>query len=229
MAGAQSKANRFYPARQALFMKQRPAAEDGSTSTIIALLFLVMILSLVMYTVFITPSFTSGKMARAGMTRITDAVVPDGGITGYSDLSGTLGPARVQNPRPSKSALGAVLVPLRLASVRLSWETGTGADLGNATVTFTGPSGTEILPRSSQPVLVKPAWAIVRKGSTLPGQTGNGNDLLEPNERFILFIYPSAPLSPKTPFTVHISIPDENPLILSRVVPDPVTPVMDLE
>jgi hypothetical protein len=209
-------------------MKWLPAAEDGSMSSIIALLILVSILSLVMYTAFISPSYTSGKMARAGMTRITDTVVPDGDLTGYSDLSETLGLARVENLKPSSSALGAVQVPLRLASVRLSWQTGTGADLGNATVTFTGPYGTETLPRSASPVLVKPAWAIVQKGSTLPGQTGNDNDLLEPNERFVIFLYPSTPLPPKTPFTVRLSIPDENPVTLSRVVPDRVTPVMNL-
>ena len=209
-------------------MKRRPAAEDGSMRSVIVLLILVIILSLVMYTAFITPSYASGKIARAGMTRITDSVVPDGVITGYSDLSGTHGPARVENPRPSPSLLGSVQVPLRLASVRLSWETGTGADLGNATVTFTGPTGTEILPRSRHPVLTRPAWSIVQKGSTLPGQTGNGNELLEPNERFVLFIYPSTPIPPKTPFTVLISIPDENPVAVSRVVPEKVTPVMDL-
>jgi hypothetical protein len=209
-------------------MKRRPAADDGSMSGILALLIFVSILSLVMYTVFITPSYHSGKTARAGMTRITDTVIAEGDLTGYADLSGMLGPARVENPHPSPSSLGGVLIPLRLDSVRLSWETGTGADLGNATVVFTSPAGSEPLPRSQRPVLVKPAWAVVQKGSTLPGQADNGNDLLEPNERFVLFIYPSAPLPPKTRFTIQVSIPDEKPVTFSSIVPDPVIPVMDL-
>jgi hypothetical protein len=181
-----------------------------------------------MYSLFIIPGYTSGKTARAGMTRITDSVITDGGLTGYADHAGMFGTVRVENPRPSPAELGAVQIPLRLASVRLSWETGSGADLGNATVVLTGPSGTETLPRSGSSVLKKPAWAIVQKGSTLPGQTANRNDLLEPNERFVLFVLPPHPIPPGTPFTIRIAIPDEDPVTLVRIVPDPVTPVMDL-
>jgi hypothetical protein len=209
-------------------MKRRPAAEDGSMGVVTALLILVILLSLVMYTAFISPSYASGRTARAGMTRITDTLVTDGDITGYADLSGTLGPVRVDNPHPSPSELGALRIPLRLASVRLVWERGSGADLGNATVTVSGPQGTETLPRSTRPVLVKPAWTIVRKGSTLPGQTDNGDELLEPNEVFVLFLYPSAPLPPKTLVTITIGVPGRDAVTFSRVVPERVIPVMDL-
>ena len=162
------------------------------------------------------------------MARITDKVILNGDVTGYADQSGTLGVVRVNNPVPSPHNLGALRVPVKLASVRLNWEEGTGANLGNATVLFTGPEGTETLTGSSGPVLERSSWAIIQKGSILPGQTGNGNDLLEPNEVFVLFIYPRSPLPPKTPFTIEIRIPDRDPLKVTRVVPDPVTPVMDL-
>ncbi|MDD1685178.1 MAG: flagellin [Methanoregula sp.] len=209
-------------------MERRLLAEDGSTAATVALLILVILLSLVMYTAFIATGYASGITARAGMARATDQLVLNGDMTGYADLSGTIGPARVSNPRPSPEQLGAVLVPIRLASVRLMWEQGTGARLGNATVTFTSPAGTETLTGSSGPVLVKPAWAIVQKGSLLPGQTDNGNELLEPDEVFVLFVYPSHSLPPKTPFTVQVRIPDQNPFTVSRRVPDPVTAEMDL-
>jgi hypothetical protein len=209
-------------------MERRLRADNGSMTIAVAILILVIILSLVMYTAFIATGYASGISARAGMARATDQLVLNGDMTGYADLSGTLGPARVSNPSPSPERLGAVLVPIRLASVRLMWERGTGANLGNATVTFTSPAGTETLPGSSGPVLVKPAWAIVQKGSILPGRTDNGNELLEPNEVFVLFIYPSHPLPPKTPFLVQVRIPDQNPFTVIRMVPDPVMPAMDL-
>jgi hypothetical protein len=209
-------------------MKQLPAAEDGSLELAVALLLLIILLSLVMYTAFISTGYASGMSARAGMARATDMLVLNGNMIGYADQSGTLGQVRVDNPHPFPGRLGAVRVPVRLASLRLTWEPGTGASLGNATVIFTTPAGSETLPGSSGPVLEKPAWAIIQKGSTLPGQSGNGNDLLEPNEVFVLFIYPSAPLPPGTPFRVEIRIPDQNPMVVARVVPDPVTPVMDL-
>jgi hypothetical protein len=209
-------------------MMRRPAAEDGSLETGFALLILIILLSLVMDTAFISTGYASGTSARAGMTRATDMLVLNGHMIGYSDLTGTLGQVRVNNPRPAPAQLGAVRVPVQLSSLRLAWEPGTGANLGNATVIFTSPAGTETLPGSSGPVLKKPAWAIIQKGSTLPGQSDNGNDLLEPNEVFVLFIYPSAPLPPKTPFRVEIRIPDQNPLVVTRIVPDPVAPLMDL-
>jgi len=181
-----------------------------------------------MYTAFISLGYASGQSAHASMARTTDMLVLNGDMIGYSDLSGMLGQVRVNNPHPSPQKLGAVRIPVKLASIRIAWEQGTGANLGNATVIFTSPAGTETLTGSSGPVLEKPAWAIVQKGSTLPGQTGNGNDLLEPNEVFVLFIYPHSPLPQKTPFTVEIRIPDQSPMKVARVVPDPVTPVMDL-
>jgi hypothetical protein len=209
-------------------MNRRPAAEDGYTGTLIAVLILVILFSLIMYTSFISLGFASGRTAAAGMTRIMDNPVPDGDVIGYADLSGTLGLAVVENLRPSPSELGAVQLRLKLSSVRMMWEQGTGADLGNATVTFTSPTGTKTLPKSTRPVLQKPGWKIVQKGSTLPGQTANSNELLEPNEVFVLFVYPSAPLPRNTPFTIRITIPDQNPVTIIRMVPDPVTPVMDL-
>lgn len=209
-------------------MKRQHGADDAYAGTALILLILVILFSLVMYSLFIPTGYDSGKTAWAGMARITDMLVLNGDVTGYADLSGTLGTVRVNNPAPSPDKLGAVRVPVKLASVRLEWEAGTGANLGNATVLFTGPAGTETLTGSSGPVLERSSWAIIQKGSILPGQTGNGNDLLEPNEVFVLFIYPHSPLLPKTPFTVEIRIPDQDPLKVTRVVPDPVTPVMDL-
>lgn len=209
-------------------MKRQHETDDAYTGTPIILLTLVILFSLGMYSLFIPTGYDSGMTARAGMARITDMLVLNGDVTGYADLSGTLGTVRVNNAISNPDKLGAVRVPVRLASVRLGWEEGTGADLGNATVLFTGPAGTEILTGSSGPVLERSSWAIIQKGSILPGQTGNGNNLLEPNEVFILFIYPHSPLPQKTPFTVEIRIPDQSPMKVARVVPDPVTPVMDL-
>jgi hypothetical protein len=209
-------------------MEQQHGADDAYAGVTILLLAIVILFSLVMYTLFIPTGFESGKTARAGMVRITDNLVLNGAVIGYADLYGNLGVVRVNNPGALPDNLGGALVPVRLASVRLGWEEGTGADLGNATVLFTGPDGTETLTGSSGPVLERSSWTIIRKGSILPGKTANGNNLLEPNEVFVLFILPHTPLPPKTPFTAEIRIPDLTPLKVSRVVPDTVTPVMDL-
>ena len=54
------------------------------------------------------------------------------------------------------------------------------------------------------------------------------DNILEPNEAFVLFVYPSTPLPPSTPFTVTISMPEENALMVNRTVPVQVKPVMNL-
>lgn len=209
-------------------MEWRPASDDGSMGVTIALLILVIILSLVMYTTFILPGYTSGKESSSGMKRVTDKLVVDGTITGYADPSGLPGQVTVENARPAPTSLGAVRIKVRLQSVRMMWQTGTGVDISSATVTMTSPAGKETLPQTTQAVLKNPSWKIVEKGSLLPGHNDNGNDLLEPNEYFILVACPSVPLPPDTLFTLWVEIPDESPLTISRIVPDPVTPVMDL-
>jgi hypothetical protein len=210
-------------------MKRQPAAENGYTGTLIVLISLVILLSLVMYTAFISTGYASGRQAYAGMKRVTDNLVVSDTVTGYADQSGMLGQIRVDNPRPHPNDLGAVRVKIRLDSVRMMWQNDTGVDLSRATVTFTSPAGTETLPGTTLAILKKPCWKIVEKGSILPGHDADSDDLLEPNEVFILFIYPSAPLHAKTPFSLRIEFTDENPLTVSRVVPDPVIPVMDLK
>lgn len=209
-------------------MKHGYETAGTSLTTATALLAAAIIFSLLLFTLFIPAGSASGTAARAGMVRVTDTLVLSGDITGYADTGGLFGTVRVDNPAPFPDMLGALLVPVRLASFRLSWEQGTGADLGNATVIFSGPSGTETLAGSSGPVLGRSSWAVIRKGSTLPGRGGNRNMLLEPDEVFVLFICPSKPLPPKTPFTVEIRIPGENPFRFSRVVPESIMPVMNL-
>jgi len=208
-------------------MKDRQDGEIAQEAAI-AILIAVILISLAGYSLFIAPGNALGISARAGMTRATDRLVTAGDLTGYADGTGMLGPVRVDNPSPAPGRLGAVLVPIRLASLRLSWEAGTGADIGNATVIFSGPGGDETLRGSSGPVLRKPAWAIVRKGSVLPGQSGNGDNLLEPNEIFVLFAYPSQPLPPGAGFTIRVLVPGENPFVVSRRVPDSISSTMDL-
>lgn len=209
-------------------MNRQPGTDSAYMTTAIILLVAIMLLALLLYSLFIPSGYTLGTEARSGMARATDTLVLNGDITGYADLPGPYGTVRVDNPRPSPGDLGGFLVPIRLASFRLSWEEGTGADLGSATVFFTGPAGTVPLAGSSGPVLERSSWAVVQKGSTIPGRNANGDLLLEPNEAFVLFVYPPAPLPPGTPFSVEIHIPGENTFRFSRVVPEPVSPVMNL-
>jgi hypothetical protein len=214
--------------RKWMSMKNRSLSENGYMGMIIIILVLFILLSLAMFSVLIYPSYFSGKSVYSQGTRLTDNPILSGDVTGYADISGRMGYAEVSNPLPAPAKLGAVQMKIQLDSVRMMWQTGTGVDLGKAKVSFITPSGSEILQKISQQPMTKPGWEIVQKGSTLPGQGDNGNDLLEPNEAFVIFVYPAVPLSSKTPFSVLIQMPDENPIWVNRTVPSPVISVMDL-
>jgi hypothetical protein len=117
---------------------------------------------------------------------------------------------------------------LRLASLRLNWVPGSGDDLSRATIVIVTPEGSESLPRRSAAPFVRPGWTITRKGGVLPGTNADADEILEPNEEFSIAVSPSANLPPGTQFSVIISIPDVQPFTISRTVPSPLMPVMDL-
>ena len=204
-------------------MHRQPLSDAGYSFTIIALIGVVIVFSLLMFSMLIYPSYFSGESAYAGLQRVTDNLVLVSGVTGFADLSGSLGSVPAENSR-----LGAVCMTIKLDSYRMMWQTGTGVDLDKTQVIFATPSGSEIIPKYSAVPFTKPGWGIVSKGSTLPNGQSNANDILEPNEAFGIIVYPRTPLSPGTPFSVIIRMPDENVLTVNRTVPAHITPVMNL-
>lgn len=209
-------------------MHRQPLSESGYTMLIIALIGAVIIFSLLMFSLLIHRGYFSGKTAYAGLQRVTDNPVLASGVTGYANLSGRLGSVPVANPHPDPSRLGAVSMTIQLDSIRMMWQTGTGVDLDRTQVIFDTPSGSETLPRLPAVPFTKPGWAIVSKGSTLPYGQANANDILEPNEAFVIFVYPRAPIPPGAPFSVIIWMPDENFLTVNRTIPAHISPVMNL-
>ena len=189
---------------------------------------IAILLSLAMFSWFILPGYSSGQKAYSGLNQLADSPVIASNVTGYADLSGILGPVQVTTPAPSPNKLGAVVMKIQLDSLRYVWKPGAGVDLDKSTVIFSSPAGREVVPRNSGQPMKKPGWAIVQKGSTIPYQGADQDNILEPNEAFVLFVYPSTPLPPSTPFTVTISMPEENALMVNRTVPVQVKPVMNL-
>jgi hypothetical protein len=203
-------------------------SEAGYLFTTLGLLAVVILFSLLLFSLLIYPSYNSGKTAYTGFQRTADNLVLASGVTGYADLSGRLGPVTVANSRPALSRLGAVSMTIQLDSYRMMWQAGSGVDLDKTEVVFTTPLGSETLPRLPADPYTKPGWAIVSKGSTLPNGQANANDILEPNEAFGIFVYPRTSLSPGTPFSVILRMQDENVITVDRIVPLRIIPVMNL-
>jgi hypothetical protein len=209
-------------------MFTRFSPDEGSMGIMAGALAIVILLSLAMFSLFIFPGYSGGQRAYSGLNQLADSPVIASNVTGYADISGSLGPVQVTNPAPSPDKLGAVLMKVQLDSLRYIWKPGAGVDLDKSTVVFASQSGREVIPRNSGLPMKKPGWAIVQKGSTMPYLGADQDNILEPNEAFVLFVYPSSPLPPSTPFTVTINMPEETALTLNRTVPLKIKPVMNL-
>lgn len=209
-------------------MVNRFSPDEANMGILVGALAIAILLSLAMYSLFVFPGFSSGQKAFSGLNQLADSPVIASNITGYADIPGFLGPVQVTNAVPDPGMLGAVLMTVQLDSLRYVWKPGSGIDLDKSTVLFVSPKGREVVPKNNGQPMQKPGWTIVRKGSTIPYQNADQDNILEPNEAFVLFVYPSVSLPPSTPFTITINMPQEDALIVNRTVPAYVRPVMNL-
>jgi hypothetical protein len=202
--------------------------EDGYLSHVIPLLVGVILLSLALYTLVISPSYVSGQDSYSSLKTLTDSLALSGAVTGYADLK-AVPDNNPQHPAPAGyTGMNGVRLNLKLASLRLNWETGTGDDLSQATVIVTTPKGSETIPRQYASPFPRPGWSIVSKKGLLPGTNADSDDILEPNEVFSIVVIPSENLPAGTPFTMTISIPNVQPFTIERGVPTTIRPVMNL-
>jgi hypothetical protein len=209
-------------------MNGRFSKEDGFVVNMVPVLVGVLLLSLVLYAFVIPPGYHVGQDTYTSYKILTDRLVLSGSPTGFADLK-TVPDNNPKSPAPTGyTGMNAVRLNIRLASVRLNWETGTGDDLSQATVIITTPKGNETIPRQSASPFPRPGWIIVSKKGLLPGIHANNNDLLEPNEVFSIDVSPTENLPPGTPFTITIALPNVEPIVVKRVVPSPIQPVMTL-
>jgi hypothetical protein len=206
-------------------MCSRNRTEDGYMFLFIAVFVTVIIVSLAMFSLLIHPSYYTGETAHASLKVLTDNLALAGHVMGYADIPANTGIQPVPRTPPG---LTMARLNLRLASLRLNWVPGSGDDLSRATIVIVTPEGSESLPRRSAAPFVRPGWTITRKGGVLPGTNADADEILEPNEEFSIAVSPSANLPPGTQFSVIISIPDVQPFTISRTVPSPLMPVMDL-
>ncbi|MCX6696313.1 MAG: hypothetical protein NTV84_01885, partial [Methanoregula sp.] len=150
-------------------------------------------------------------------------------VNGYADNTGVLRNIPVENPSPDSQRLGAVQMTIHLNSVNPILDKSTGVNLDLCTVTFVSPFGREQLRMVSDRPMRKPGWTIASKTGTLPYQSADADNILEPNEQFSLFVYPSHALPPQSWFRVFVDFPNSKEIQINNVVPSTVTPVMNFK
>jgi hypothetical protein len=83
--------------------------------------------------------------------------------------------------------------------------------------------------KSNDRPLEKPSWTIAQQNSLAPLLSSNNNDILEPNEVFIIMVYPGTAITPGEPVSILMRIPGQWPLTVNFTVPNPVQPEMPLQ
>jgi len=210
-------------------MRNRIPADEGTLALYGIILLTVILVTLAAFTLIVYPSFASGASSYSSFLGTTDNPVLVGSVNGYADNTGVLGNIPVENPSPDSQRLGAVQMTIRLDSVNLILDKSSGVNLDLCTVTFVSPFGREQLRMVSDRPMQKPGWTITSKTGTLPYQSADADNILEPNEQFSLFVYPSHALPPQSWFRVFVDFPNSKEIQINNVVPSTVTPVMNFK
>jgi len=208
-------------------MTPRVAADEGSITLYGIILLVVILVTLTAFALLVFPTVDTGSSAYSWFQGSADNMVLVGGLTGYPDNNGLLGQVTVANPNPDPNAMGALLLNIRLDSVRMVLDSSSGVDLDKSTVTITSLRGVEQLRETETLPMKNPGWTIAAKTGTLPYQSADADNILEPNEAFSLFMYPAHALPPLTQFTIVVTFADGKQITTGGVVPAVISPVMN--
>jgi hypothetical protein len=170
-----------------------------------------------------------GNLDFAQPLRMSDNSVNTAFVKGYAADLGTISDTEIGNPTPDEQKMGAVSFSMSLNSYHTLLAGGMSVDFDQITMTFTSPFGSEFLLQQSSRPIKKPGWTIAKKTGILSFENNNQDNVLEPYESFEILVLPSTPLPPMSRFLILIKLPDDNQIFITRVVPEAITPIMNLD
>jgi hypothetical protein len=104
-----------------------------------------------------------------------------------------------------------------------------GIDFNNVKVIWETNGVIERIPRKDIRPLVCPGWTIAGKFNMLPMETANGDNILDPNEQFEIFVCPTNATAPYQQFTVTINPPGSVlPPVAMVTTPPMVRPIITI-
>jgi hypothetical protein len=147
-----------------------------------------------------------------------------GSVKVFSAVNGTPFGFIVEYPHPDPARLGAAEMTVALFIGNMG-----GIDFGKVNVTWATNGVTEKIPRKDSRPLVCPGWTIAGKSDMLPMETANGDNILDPNEQFEIFVCPTNTTAPYQQFMITIN-PDGSilPPVAIETTPPMVRPVITL-
>jgi len=120
-----------------------------------------------------------------------DLLRPVGTVIGFSAVDTVQNGIAIRYTQPDPAKLGAVLITVSLMIGDMG-----GIDMDKTTVRWMMNGKNEVIKKTSPPTLICPNWTISQKLNMLPGKSADADDILEPNEQFVLIICPSTGVSP---------------------------------
>ena len=207
--------------------KGSEAALTGLEITIIiaAVVIIVTVLILAPVSSLFTGGGTPGGLIPEAVEESGFGLITDGDIFGFEDTCGPFEGVDLVCTSPDPEKMGSVFVTVRLITGDMG-----AIDMKKAEVVFSSVHGEETLAMKSTRPLQRSSWTITGKSHVLPQHEADEDNILEPNERFEILIYPSVPLADYSKFTVTIHSPGGVPLEITRTVPPQIRPdrVVDL-
>jgi hypothetical protein len=147
-----------------------------------------------------------------------------GSIIGVPAIDTMQNKVLVRFPRPNRDRPGGVRM-----YVSLFIGDTDGIDMDRVTVLWMTNDSVSAITQNQVQHLICPNWTITVKCNLLPGHEANADNILDPYERFDLFICPEAGVAPYQQFTVAITPPGAAlPLPVRITVPGRIQPIMVL-
>ncbi len=202
--------------------------DDGEFSLALGLLVVAILVGLIIFSLFIYPSFTGGSNIGTKLSNVPFPPVIAADVTGYADISGPVGNVTVKTTTPDPGKMGSVSLPITIQQFTVGAGGPPPIDMRKTRIWFTTNGQQTELPWIETRPLTKPAWTIAGKSGVSAGYSANQDDFLEPNELFTLLIYPGTALSPGTPFSIDVGLAGQWPLTVNMTVPSPVRGAMNL-
>jgi hypothetical protein len=180
---------------------------DDAISRLEMIIVILVILAIVYGGItFLTPGAETGSRHQGILQNYVsesgNAMRRVGSVNVFSAVNGSSSGINVEYPHPDPARLGAAEMTVAL----FIGNTG-GIDFNNVKVIWETKGVVEKIPRKDIRPLVCPGWTIAKKFNMLPMETANGDNILDPNEQFEIFLCPTNTTAPYQQFTVTINPP----------------------
>jgi len=215
-------------------IKSQRSREDAVTGLELVIVILVIIIAVGIILCFhggdgkANPSgpYTGGRqgLLTSSVRTTGDLLHPVGTVIGYSAVDTVQNGLAIRFKKQDQTKLGAVEMTVSLFMGNMG-----GIDMDKTTVGWVTGGQNEIIKKTSPSTLICPNWTISQKLNMLPGKSANADDILDPNEQFVLFICPSAGLAPNAQAILTIApAGDAFPLPVQITAPSFVQPIQAL-